>query len=279
MDTFGTRLRSAMDKYGPLCVGIDPHPHLLVKWGVGDSAEGLARFTAIVAEALAGRIAVVKPQSAFFERFGAAGVAILESTIRQFREAGTVVLLDVKRGDIGSTAAAYADAYLDPARPLAVDAITVHPFLGFGSLLPVIETAARHGNGVFVLALTSNPEGAEVQHAACSDGRTVAQRILDAIAQVNAGIEPMGMVGAVIGATVGRTGHNVTHINGPILVPGMGAQGGNAADLRTVFGKDLSNLLPSYSREVLDSGPGVGAIRDAAERVMVACRGVIEGRG
>ncbi len=279
MDTFGTRLRSAMDKHGPLCVGIDPHAHLLVKWGVGDTADGLARFAAIVTEALAGRLAVVKPQSAFFERFGAAGVAILESTIRQFREAGTVVLLDVKRGDIGSTAAAYADAYLDPTRPLAVDAITVHPFLGFGSLLPVIETAARHGNGVFVLALTSNPEGAEVQHATGPDGRTVAQRILDEIAQVNAGIEPMGMVGAVIGATVGRTGHNVTHINGPILVPGMGAQGGSAADLRTVFGRDLSRLLPSYSREVLDAGPDVSAIRDAAERAMVACRGVIEGSG
>lgn len=190
-----------------------------------------------------------------------------------------MVLLDVKRGDIGSTAAAYADAYLDSASPMFADAITVHPYLGFGSLLPVIDTAARNGAGVFVVTLTSNSEGAAVQHARGDDGRTVAQRILDEIAQVNMGAEPFGMVGAVIGATIGATGHDVTHINGPVLAPGLGAQGATAADLRTVFGRDLSRILPSYSREVLGAGPDVAAIRDAADRALVACRAVIEGCG
>jgi orotidine-5'-phosphate decarboxylase len=189
-----------------------------------------------------------------------------------------VVLLDVKRGDIGSTAAAYADAYVDKNSPLFADAITVNPYLGFGSLLPVIETAARNSAGVFVVALTSNPEGAWVQHARCADGRTVAQTILDEIAQVNAGAEPFGDVGAVVGATTGATGHNVMHINGPVLAPGLGAQGATAADLRTVFGKDLSRILPSYSRAVLGAGPDVAAIRDAADRALVACRAVIAGR-
>jgi len=279
MEAYGARLRAAMDKRGPLCVGIDPHPHLLSAWGLPDSAEGLARFTGTVVEALADRVAVIKPQSAFFERFGAVGVAILESTIRQLREAGTLVLLDVKRGDIGSTAAAYADAYLDAKSPMFADAITVNPYLGFGSLLPVIETAARNGAGVFVVALTSNPEGITVQHARDADGRTVAQRIFDEIAQVNAGAEPFGMVGAVVGANTGASGHDVTHINGPVLAPGLGAQGATAADLRTVFGKDLSRILPSYSREVLGAGPDVASIRDAADRALVACRAVIEPDG
>src|SRR3954447_19065512 len=173
METFGQRLTDAIGKRGPLCVGIDPHPALLTRWGLGGDVAGLERFARTVVDALADRVAVVKPQSAFFERFGSLGVAILESTIRQLREAGALVLLDVKRGDIGSTMAAYASAYLDPASPLCVDAITVSPYLGFGSLRPALDLAAARGNGVFVLALTSNPEGASVQHAVASDGRTV----------------------------------------------------------------------------------------------------------
>src|SRR4051795_3747271 len=115
METFGRRLTDAIEKRGPLCVGIDPHPALLTRWGLTDDVAGLERFARTVVEALADRVAVVKPQSAFFERFGSRGIGILESTIRQSREAGALVLLDVKRGDIGSTMAAYADAYLDPS--------------------------------------------------------------------------------------------------------------------------------------------------------------------
>jgi orotidine-5'-phosphate decarboxylase len=275
-DRFGARLRAARDDRGPLCVGIDPHPSLLSAWGLPDDPSGLARFSQTVVEALADRVAVAKPQSAFFERFGSQGIAVLESTIRQLREAGALVLLDVKRGDIGSTAAAYADAYLDPASSLRVDAITASPYLGFGSLTPMIEKAIATGAGVFVLALTSNPEGPVVQHARTSDGRTVAQTIIDEVSQVNAGVSPLGDVGVVVGATVGDTGHDMSRLGGPVLAPGLGAQGGRPEDLRAVFGDDLSAVLPSYSREILSRGPSVARLRDSLERLMDACRTAVQ---
>jgi orotidine-5'-phosphate decarboxylase len=219
-----------------------------------------------VVAAVGERVAAVKPQSAFFERHGAAGVAVLESTIRQLRDAGSLVILDVKRGDIGSTAAAYADAYLEPTSPLAGDAITVSPYLGFGALRPMVESAFRAGAGLFVLALTSNPEGASVQRARGADGRTVAQAVLDEISQVNAGVEPLGDIGAVIGATVGDADLDLSTVNGPLLAPGLGAQGGRPADLRAIFGAALPSVLPAYSREILAAGPDVADLRAAATR-------------
>ncbi|MFJ6197605.1 orotidine-5'-phosphate decarboxylase [Micromonospora sp. NPDC092111] len=272
METFGTRLHRAVAERGPLCVGIDPHPGLLARWGLPDDVSGLERFARTVVEALGDRVAVVKPQSAFFERFGSRGVAILESTIRQLRETGSLVLLDVKRGDIGSTVAAYASAYLDPSSPLYVDALTASPYLGVGSLAPMFELAAAHGGGVFVLALTSNPEGAAVQRAVTAGGRTVAQTVIDEISQLNRGAEPLGSFGLVVGATIGDTGHDLSRVNGPLLAPGLGAQGATAADLRTVFGPSLPAVLPSYSREVLNAGPDPAALRAAADRAAAACR-------
>ncbi|WP_346534909.1 orotidine-5'-phosphate decarboxylase [Micromonospora sp. DPT] len=275
MESFGTRLHRAVAERGPLCVGIDPHPGLLARWGLPDDVDGLDRFARTVVGALADRVAVVKPQSAFFERFGARGVGILESTIRQLRDCGALVLLDVKRGDIGSTVAAYASAYLDPSGPLHVDAITASPYLGVGSLAPMFELAATHGGGVFVLALTSNPEGAAVQRARTADGRTVAQTVIDEISQLNRGAEPIGSFGLVVGATIGDTGHDLSTVNGPLLAPGLGAQGATAADLRTVFGSSLSSVLPSYSREVLNAGPDEAALRAAVDRVLADCRDVL----
>ncbi|MCG5472763.1 orotidine-5'-phosphate decarboxylase [Micromonospora sp. LAH09] len=278
MESFGSRLHRAVDERGPLCVGIDPHPGLLARWGLADDLQGLDRFTQTVVEALGDRVAVVKPQSAFFERFGSHGVAILESTIRQLRDAGSLVLLDVKRGDIGSTVSAYASAYLDPSSPLYVDAVTASPYLGVGSLAPMFELAAEHGGGVFVLALTSNPEGAAVQRARTADGRTVAQTVIDEISQLNSGATPLGSFGLVVGATIGDTGHDLSAVGGPLLAPGLGAQGAGAADLRTVFGSSLGSVLPSYSREVLSAGPDVAALRAAADRVLADCRAVLPAR-
>ncbi|MGC4807353.1 orotidine-5'-phosphate decarboxylase [Micromonospora sp. DT233] len=277
MESFGGRLWRAVAERGPLCVGIDPHPGLLARWGLADDVDGLERFSRTVVEALGDRVAVVKPQSAFFERFGSRGVAVMESTIRQLREAGSLVLLDVKRGDIGSTVAAYASAYLDPSSPLYVDAITASPYLGVGSLAPMFERAAAHGGGVFVLALTSNPEGAAVQRARGADGRTVAQTVIDEIAQLNRGAQPLGSIGLVVGATIGETGHDLSAVHGPLLAPGLGAQGATAADLRTVFGSALPAVLPSYSREVLHAGPDPAALRAAAERVLNECRAALGG--
>ncbi|MEE6261831.1 orotidine-5'-phosphate decarboxylase [Plantactinospora sonchi] len=279
METFGSRLHRAMAERGPLCVGIDPHPALLARWGLSDDLEGLTRFSQTVADALGDRVAVVKPQSAFFERFGSRGLAVLESIIRQLRGAGALVLLDVKRGDIGSTVAAYADAYLDPSSPVHVDAVTASPFLGVGSLAPMFDAARSHGGGVFVLALTSNPEGASVQRARGADGRTVAQTVIDEISQLNEGAQPLGSFGLVVGATIGETGHDLSKVNGPLLAPGLGAQGGRAADLRTVFGDELSAVLPSYSREVLGAGPDPAALRAAADRVLADCRAALTAAG
>jgi orotidine-5'-phosphate decarboxylase len=264
--TFGSRLRAAMDARGPLCAGIDPHPSLLDAWGLPDTAEGLKRFSLTVVEALAGSVAALKPQSAFFERHGSRGVAVLEQVVDASRDAGTLVVLDVKRGDIGSTAQAYADAYLDPRSPLAVDAITASPYLGFGSLAPMIDTALAHDAGIFVLALTSNPEGPQVQHARTPDGSTVAGTVLEEIGRRNEHAVPLGSVGAVVGATIGHTEEHLA-VNGPLLVPGLGAQGGTVADVRRIFGAAAAgNVLASSSRDILAAGPDMAALRAAAQR-------------
>jgi len=261
---FGARLHDAMTTRGRLCVGIDPHASLLHQWGLADDVAGLERFALTVVEAVAPHVSVVKPQSAFYERFGSRGVAVLERVIADSRAAGALVLLDVKRGDIGSTSQAYADAYLDPSSSLASDAITANPFLGFGSLDPMVETARRHDAGVFVLALTSNKEGSEVQHARSGDV-TVAGAMLAHLAQLNADTTPLGDFGAVIGATIGSTDEDLD-FNGPVLAPGYGAQGGTVADLKRIFGATAGNVLPSSSREVLAAGPNPSALRDAALR-------------
>jgi len=267
--TFGTRLRAVMDARGPLCVGIDPHGSLLRDWGLAEDVAGLETFTRTVVEAVAPMVSVVKPQSAFYERFGSRGIAVLEGTIADCRAAGALVLLDVKRGDIGSTSQAYADAYLDQSSPLAVDAITASPYLGFGSLTPMIDTARAHDAGVFVLALTSNQEGPQVQHATTGSGRTVGGAMLDELRSLNAGMSPLGSFGAVVGATIGDVGESFD-INGPLLAPGFGVQGGTADDLRRIFGVAAGNVLPSTSREVLRAGPTVGALREATRRAQDA---------
>jgi orotidine-5'-phosphate decarboxylase len=262
---FGARLADATAARGPLCLGIDPHPELLRAWALPTDPAGLAAFCAICVEAYAG-FAVVKPQVAFFEAYGAAGYTVLERTIADLRDAGVLVLADAKRGDIGTTMAAYAAAWAGDS-PLACDAVTVSPYLGFGSLQPLLDTAAQHGRGVFVLAATSNPEGAGVQQAVTGNGATVAQAMVDAAAAVNraAGAGP-GSVGVVIGATLTRV-PDVRGLGGPVLVPGVGAQGGRPEALKGLGGALPGQLLPAVSREVLRAGPDVTAVRVAGERM------------
>jgi orotidine-5'-phosphate decarboxylase len=262
---FGARLVEAMDKRGPLCVGIDPHPDLLRAWSLPVSALGLERFCETCVGAFGDVGAVIKPQSAFFEVFGSAGLAVLERTISAARAAGGLVLLDVKRGDIGSTMSAYAQGYLDPAAPLAADAITVSPYLGVESLAPAFEAAVQHGNGVFVLAVTSNPGGGQVQRAQTPDGKSVAQAVVDELAARNSRLSPLGSLGVVFGATASERGVDLTQLNGPILAPGVGAQGGTPEDVRRLFG-NASAVLPSVSRSVLRQGPDVEALRAAVAR-------------
>lgn len=266
---FGARLATAMDQWGPLCVGIDPHPELLARWGLPDSAESLAAFGETILEASQRSCAAVKPNSAFFERHGARGIAALEHVLRRARELEILTILDVKRGDIGSTMEGYADAYLAEGVPLEADAITVSPYLGFGALQPAFDLAEHSGKGVFVLALTSNPEGAEVQHARGADGVPVATAVAQAAAELNYGARPMGSIGLVVGATVGGAVHDLgldlAAVNGPILAPGVGAQGAGAAELQQVFGTARQRVLVSQSRGVLSAGPFVEKLRGAIQ--------------
>ncbi|MEV0176274.1 orotidine-5'-phosphate decarboxylase [Streptomyces sp. NPDC050803] len=278
LEPFGARLRRAMDDRGPLCVGIDPHASLLAEWGLNDDVAGLERFSRTVVEAMADRVAVLKPQSAFFERFGSRGVAVLEKAVEEARAAGALVVMDAKRGDIGSTMAAYAESFLHKDAPLFSDALTVSPYLGYGSLKPAVDLARESGAGLFVLALTSNPEGGEVQHAVRTqdgDGRNVGATMLAHLAAENAGEEPLGSFGAVVGATLGDLSSYDLEINGPLLAPGIGAQGATPADLPRVFGAAVRNVVPNVSRGVLRHGPDVTALRAAAERFAEEIRAAV----
>jgi len=205
---FGDRLRAAIDAHGRLCLGLDPHASLLADWGLPDSAHGARELALSAVDAAQGSIGVVKPQVAFYERFGAAGYAVLEEVIGQARAQGMIVIADVKRGDIGSTMAAYGSAWLDPASPLSADAMTVVAYQGLGSAEPVIDLARTHGRGVFVLTATSNPEARDVQQSITGTGRTVAGQLARDVAVQNAGTQGWGMLGVVIGATepIARTG-------------------------------------------------------------------------
>ncbi|MFE3226395.1 orotidine-5'-phosphate decarboxylase [Nocardia sp. NPDC059228] len=259
MTTFGARLRESMREHGPLCVGIDPHPPLLRAWGLSEDAAGVAKFSDACVRAFAGRVALVKPQVAFFETYGSAGILVLEETIAALRAAGTLVLADAKRGDIGSTMDAYAHAWLGDG-PLGTDAVTVSPYLGFGSLTPALDLAEANDRGVFVLAATSNPEAVELQNITGSDGRSIAQRMVDDAAAANAGAG-FGSVGVVVGATLDAA-PDLSALNGPILMPGVGAQGGGADSIRKLVpASSLGAVLPNVSREVLKSGPSVAALK------------------
>jgi orotidine-5'-phosphate decarboxylase len=262
---FGARLSAAIAERGPLCLGIDPHPELLRAWDLPVSPEGLARFSEICVRAYAG-FAIVKPQVAFFEAYGSAGFAVLEHTMAALRDAGVLVLADAKRGDIGSTMAAYAQAWAGDG-PLAADAVTASPYLGFGSLQPLLDLAAANRRGVFVLAATSNPEGASVQRAIAPGGRTVAQSVVDAATAVNRARAPEpGSVGVVVGATLDVV-PDLSQLEGPVLVPGVGAQGGRPEALGGLGGARPGQVLPAVSREVLRAGPDVAAIRAASEKL------------
>lgn len=262
MSGFGRRLADAVSARGPLCPGIDPHSELLRAWDLPVDADGLGAFCDICVTAFAD-FAVVKPQVAFFEAFGAKGFAVLERTIGALRSAGVLVLADAKRGDIGSTMAAYADAWAGDS-PLAADAVTASPYLGFGSLQPLLDTARAHDRGVFVLAATSNPEGASVQRADAG-GRTVAQAMVDAAATLNRESSGPGAVGVVVGATLSDP-PDLSAVGGPILVPGVGAQGGRPETLGGFGGAQQGQLLPAVSRDILRAGPRVTELRAAAER-------------
>ncbi|APT93697.1 orotidine 5'-phosphate decarboxylase [Corynebacterium phocae] len=261
---FGERLVAAGRTRGRLCVGIDPHAHLLSAWGLEDSVEGLERFTMACVEAFADTAALVKPQVAFFERFGSRGFAVLERALADLREAGCLTVADAKRGDIGSTMAGYADAWLSDTSPLCADSVTVSPYLGVGALRPVFDLAEKTGRGVFVLAATSNPEAVALQATTDGEGRTVAQRVVDECATINASAHPggYGNIGVVVGATL-ATPPRLASLSGPVLLPGVGAQGAGASDVAKIMREAPELGFANVSRSVLQAGPNVEKLREA----------------
>lgn len=283
--SFGDRLATAFDAFGQLCVGIDPHPYLLQEWGLPDSAEGLRDFGLRVVEAAAGRVGIVKPQVAFFERHGSAGYAALESVIATARQAGLLLIADVKRGDIGSSVEAYAQAWLTRSSPLEADAMTASAFQGVGSLAAPIALARQNGKGLFVLAATSNPESLATQTAevvaGVGSGSTVAAGIVSEVVELNrlagSGIAPIGVV---LGATVDFAGYRIplAGIAGPpatpVLAPGFGHQGTPVSELPARYREAAPYAIVAAGRSLLTAGPaGIAEAITRQASELAACRG------
>ena len=263
---FAERMVEAVERTGPLCAGIDPSHELLAAWGLPDDVVGLRAFALGCIEAFAGAVPVVKPQVAFFERHGAAGMKVLEELIAEAGRAGLLVVGDAKRGDIATTVAAYADAWLGGESPLAVDAVTALPYMGLGSLQPLVDTARRYGRGVLVVVRGSNPEGRPLQEASTVGGASVEDTLLEGVARWNEEEPgPLGSVGVVVGATLAPSGFSLSQLKGIVLAPGVGAQGAGPAQVARLFaGCPPGTVLPSSSRSVLACGPDPTALRNAA---------------
>ena len=264
MSSFAARLTQAIREHSPLCVGIDPSAALLKSCGLPDSAEGAFEFGKRVLEAAQFELSIIKPQSAFFERFGSNGFKAMEQLVALARSREVLVLLDGKRGDIDTTAEAYAEGYFSPSSALRVDAVTTHAYLGFAALEKFLDIAIRNQGGVFVVVRSSNPEGHALQTARLPGGETVAEHLGRAITERNktAGGEALGPIGAVVGATCEDAASTVAGMpNAFILAPGVGAQGATIQDVLTRMPAARGRVLPNVSRAILANGAGVGEIR------------------
>ena len=257
--TYRERLATLTEARGNLCVGIDPMPSVLDAWEAPHTVAGLEQVARGIVEELGERVAVYKPQAAFFEPYGSAGIAVLERVLADIRDVGSLSILDVKRGDIGSSLSGYAQAYLAPDAPLRADAITLSPYLGVDALLPAFKLAKETRRGVYVLARTSNPEGGELQTAVTGAGRSVAQSVLDRMTALNEDFD--GLIGAVLGATHRDLGCDPESFNGSILAPGLGAQGATLAGLAETFGNAIPYVLPTASRQVIGQGRSALTLR------------------
>ncbi len=280
--TFGARVAEAVARTGaPVCVGLDPFPGRVPGWTpelpAPAAAERVRAFCLAVLDAVEGLVPAVKPQSAFFEALGAPGVSVFHEVCRAARARGLLVIADAKRGDIGTTAEAYARTFLDDDGPCGADAVTVSPWLGPESIAPFL---GRPGKGVYVLVRTSNPDAHVWQRDSGAAGL-----VADWIAARNAHAGP-GSVGAVVGATLPRdevVAWRARMPNTPFLVPGFGAQGAGVDDVRPHFLPDGTGALVTSSREVLYPRQGVDGpdvaqqVRARAEAFVAAARRILPG--
>ena len=257
---FGARLEATFAQRGQLCLGIDPHAFLLAQWGLDDSASGVRELGLRAVDAAAEVIGIVKPQVAFFERHGSAGYRALEDVIAAARAAGLLVIADAKRGDVGSTVAAYGETWLTPGSPLEADAMTISAYQGVGSIAEPIALAQANGKGLFVLAATSNPEAVAPQTAVLASGDfagwTVAAGIVGEVDVINEA-PSLGAIGVVIGATVDLEDYGIERDRlgrTPILAPGFGEQGALLSDLDNLYGSVAANVVANVGRSVLRAG-------------------------
>ncbi len=265
-DAFATRFAAVRSRHGPLAWGLDPSGPILDAWGLGDTPDGLDRFADLVLEVASGTVGLVKLQAAFYERHGWQGFRTLQRLISDAQSAGLLVIVDAKRGDVGTTNDAYAEAYLGADAPLGADALTVHPYLGLGAMGTFVSRAHEAGSCLLVVTRSSNPEGRSIQSATAQSGRTVEGDLLIAIGKLNARLAPgeIGPIGAVVGPTHQVPGLDLIAANGIFLAPGVGMQGATPADVARVFAACPDRVIPSASRSLLVDGPNLGRLRDVA---------------
>ncbi|MDA8297625.1 MAG: orotidine-5'-phosphate decarboxylase [Actinomycetota bacterium] len=266
-DAFAARVLAARRARGPLVLGLDPSAALLASWGLADDAAGLEAFVDVALAAAADSVGLIKPQSAFYERHGWRGMQALERLVREARATGLLVILDAKRGDIGTTNAAYAQTYFGEGAPLACDALTLSPYLGLGAMEPFFAAAGAAGGGLFVVVHSSNPEGRALQQAMSATGRSVAASLLEEIGEHNArSAGTLGPIGAVVAAGAPRE-WDLPAMRGLFLVPGIGAQGATPQDVVSTFSACPGRALPSASRSLLAAGPDPGRISASAREL------------
>lgn len=254
---FADRLVAATEEYGPLCVGLDPHAGRIPDLFGGDTPDGVEAWGLAMVEVAKGRTGVIKPQSAFYERHGWQGMRALTRILEAAREADLTVLMDAKRGDIGSTAAGYAAAFLAKDAPFPSDALTVNPYMGLDTLEPHVKAAEENGKGVIVLARTSNPGSADFQSKSL-EGAPLFERIVEALSPMVERLKgDSGWSGLMLvtGATGPQEARRLRELapHALFLVPGYGAQGAGAADAMSGFvlrGNRLSGGVVSASRSV-----------------------------
>lgn len=275
--SFTQRLTDKIREHSPLCVGVDPSASLLKSCNLPDTPDGAFEFGKRVLDATQHRIAVLKPQSAFFERFGAGGMGALEELVGLARRNDVLVLLDGKRGDIDTTGAAYAEGYFSATTTLRVDAVTTHPYLGLGALDPFLDMAVRADGGVFVVVRSSNPEGRELQTAKLASGETVAQQLCRQITARNRRTgEGLGPIGAVVGATCDDAAETVAALpQSFILAPGVGAQGATIGDVLARMPAARGRVLPNVSRAILANGGAPAEIASAIRALQDQARALL----
>ncbi len=277
-DSFAARFAMVRARHGPLVWGLDPSGDLLDTWGLGDCADGLDRFADIMLDAAVGAVGLVKPQSAFYERHGWRGIRTLQRLVADARAAGLLVILDVKRGDVGTTNEAYAGAFLGAGAPLEADAVTVHPYLGLGAMNAFVSRAREAGACLLVVTRSSNPEGRAVQAARVPEaGRSVEETLLREIGKLNAALAPggIGPVGAVVGPAPLEPSLDLAAAHALFLAPGLGAQGATCADVAWTFAACPDRVMPSASRSLLSAGPDRSALRDAVTALAAELRGAL----